>query len=136
MRACACCTGCCAVAGIDGSSEKTVAFVASLPALGYVTYFITNTSAEDENAAEVPVTTAVLPEANLRGAADTVVTNGIVTLTISAATGRVVKFENTKAGIAVPFTQEWYWYESSEKDDQSSGTGSVCTGRSVDVAKI
>jgi hypothetical protein len=69
--------------GIAGSASSSVSFVASLPALGYTTYFITNASDDSERAVEPKTVKAVVApvESHLRGAAlepqqDIVVSNG------------------------------------------------------------
>ncbi len=71
--------------GTDGSATHSVAFTATLPALGYTTYFITNGSVDGANGllptAEVPVAVPT-GAASLRGVKDdVVVTNGVITLT-------------------------------------------------------
>ena len=46
--------------GIAGSASSSVSFVASLPALGYTTYFITNASDDSERAVEPKTVKAVV----------------------------------------------------------------------------
>ncbi len=80
---------------MEGSSLYSVAFTAELPALGYATYFVSSSSSSDATVAEEPEEQEVVR--------DTTVTNGIYTLTMSAATGRITTIAAN--GITMPFSQ-------------------------------
>jgi hypothetical protein len=85
--------------GIDGSSDYSVAFIATLPAVGYATYFITP-AANVEDA---------MPQHLDTTDGDTVVSNGVFTMTISASTGRILSVEQVATGDLISFTQVWVY---------------------------
>lgn len=92
--------------------------------MGYSVYIITPSASADS----APSTTVSKPIAssssvsakkskkssNVRGGlGDQTLTNGEITLTISATTGMVSSYTNSRTGITVPLTQQWLWYNSS-----------------------
>ena len=132
--------------GLYGGSSVPVqwlVFVASTPAAGYSAYFIVPAAA----AAQAPMThistVTAAPDATprlrgdsagkaagaLRGdpapwSADTVLTNGVVSITLDGSSGAMKSYSNGVNGITVPLTQEWLWYNSSvgnAEDGQPSG---------------
>jgi hypothetical protein len=55
---------------------------------------------------------------------DTVLSNGIVAVTISASTGRTSSFANLATGVSGPLVQDWAFYRASvgnKQDGQASG---------------
>ena len=95
----------------------------ALPAAGYAAFFIT------PSASAVAATHISVPRVLATGrvgsrARDTALTNGIVTLTISAATGMVSHYANAATGVDSPLAQSFGWYNSSigqdAPDDQTS----------------
>ena len=83
----------------SGSSKYTVSFLARVPANGYSTYFITAVPSHQSNeAGEAPATADIVVE-------DTIVGNGVFTLSISGTTGRITALKNVLSGVTVPFTQ-------------------------------
>lgn len=81
--------------GIDGSSAYSIAFIATLPAVGYATYFITPASnAEDATPQHVDV-----------AGSDVVVDNGVFSITISGANGRIISVDQDATGDVISFTQ-------------------------------
>ena len=89
-------------------------FTAALPAAGYAAYFIV------PSAAAVPSTHAsvITP----LGGTDAVLTNGAISVTISAATGWPSSFANLGAGLVQPLVQSWRRYVGF--DGKSSLDGS------------
>lgn len=97
---------------------NSIAFQAQLPAMGYATYFVTNSS---EARAAPPAKKR--PSALTHTVNDTNITvsNGIVTLVFDTKTGRLQSFANYKTGVSMTATQEWMYYRGSPSDDQASG---------------
>lgn len=90
-----------------------------VPALGFSSLFVTAKA----TAAEAPLThisvgarLATSGGGGLR-LADSTLTNGIVTLTISAATGMLSAFANSRTNISVPLAQTFFYYNSSIGSD-------------------
>lgn len=81
--------------GVDGSAEYSIAFIATLPAVGYATYFITPASNVEE----------ATPEHLDIASGDIVVNNGVFTMTISSANGRIISVNQDATGDVIPFTQ-------------------------------
>ena len=85
------------LSGMEGSSLYSVALTATLAALGYATYFVTSASVDIEIPSETPDAIEL--------AQDTVVSNGVYSLTFSAATGRMTTIEVLATGLTMPITQ-------------------------------
>ena len=88
-----------------------LAFQAALPAMGYAVYFMTPTASADEapNTHASILTTLSTGE----GSTDETLSNGIVSLTLSGATGRVTHFANIVSGVSQALTQDLVYYRSS-----------------------
>jgi hypothetical protein len=104
-----------------GGAPAWLCFVAPLPAAGFSTFFVTPVAA----AAAAPLThVSVVRRAWAAGAGardDAQITNGAVTLNISAATGLVSGMRTAALG-DVPLAQQWGWYNSSVGDAPNDNT--------------
>lgn len=80
------------------------------PAAGFAAFFLvpsnTSSAAPHTHASKV---VALATAAS--GGSDAVVTNGRISLTISAATGFVSSFSDAEAGVTLPLAQSWAAYE-------------------------
>jgi hypothetical protein len=92
--------------------------------LGYGSYFVTARA----TAAEAPLThlSTAAPAPTRRSGSggggglrlrDSTLTNGVVTLTISAATGMLSAFANSLTNVSAPLAQNFFYYNSSIGDD-------------------
>ena len=111
--------------GVPAASELVwVAFQAPVPALGFAAYFLTAKA----SAAEAPRTHVSVPRAFATGpkalrAQDATITNGVVTLTISAATGMLSNYADSSEGISLSLQQSYFYYNSSNgMDAPNDGT--------------
>jgi alpha-mannosidase len=117
-----------------GASNVTVAwlaFLAAVPALGHAAYFIepvgpTGPAGPAAVASDVVVVQQQPPSTSSSSSSQTdqTLTNGILTLTISAATGMLSSYANAETGLSVPLVQEWFFYNASvgnDVDPQASG---------------
>ena len=101
------------------NNVQWLAFQAALPPLGYSVYFLVPAP----TAGDAPLTHASVVTAHLPGAGDTVLTNGVVTLTFAGASGLVASMA-VAGGPSTPLTQSLYYYTSfpgTQKDNQASG---------------
>ncbi len=105
------------------SSAAPVAWLAfnaeALPPMGYKAFFL------QPSAAAVAATAATAParaRAGLR-ASDTVLSNGVVSLTFDGATGLVSHYANAGDAVDTPFTQDFAWWNSSTGNFMNDGTG-------------
>lgn len=80
---------------------------ADVPAAGFAVYFVTPVASADTAPHTAISTLSTL------GAADTVLANGVLTLTISAATGMLSKYSNAMTNVKTMLSQEWCWYNAS-----------------------
>ena len=89
-----------------------------LPAAGAAAYFVTpSATAVQSTHVSTPVPMAVRGArvgARLR---DQQITNGVITLTISAATGMVSSYANAATGVSTPLAQSFGWWNSSIGED-------------------
>ena len=102
------------------SSIVWVCFQAPVPALGFAAFFLTAKAA----AAEAPLTHVSVPRKMATGAKalrasakDETLTNGIVTLTISAATGMLSQYADSAEKVSLPLAQSFFFYNSSSGND-------------------
>ena len=91
-------------------------FQAAAPAAGYSAYFVTPVA----SALEAPLTHVSVGTlmrtgggSGLRSAADQTLTNGRVTLTISAATGLLSQYADSVTGVSSSLVQTIFYYNSS-----------------------
>jgi lysosomal alpha-mannosidase len=111
---------------VDASSIVWVCFQAPVPALGFAAFFLTAKA----SAAEAPRTHVSVPRKMatgaakaLRAAADETLTNGVVTLTISAATGMLSNYADSAENVSLPLAQSFFYYNSSNgMDAPNDGT--------------
>ncbi len=109
----------------SGPTVQWLAFQASVPAGGYSVYFIQPKSSEEEAPeTHMSIVTEMRTGANLR-AGDSTITNGVISIGISAATGLVNSYSNTATGVTTPFNQNFAFYHSSK--GQPGGDGQ-CSG--------
>ena len=91
----------------SAAAVQWLCFEGALPAAGYAAFFLlprnTTDAAPDTHASRVVALAA--------DSADAVVTNGRVSLTISAATGFVSHYADSVSGVALPLAQSWAAYE-------------------------
>eukprot|EP01116_Phalansterium_solitarium_P019911 TRINITY_DN5728_c0_g2_i1.p1 TRINITY_DN5728_c0_g2~~TRINITY_DN5728_c0_g2_i1.p1 ORF type:complete len:1012 (-),score=366.51 TRINITY_DN5728_c0_g2_i1:80-3115(-) len=100
---------------IDIDNVPNLVFEASVPALGFSTYFLEAGSSSDTTFSKPEV-----PEPD----ADTVVDSTYVTVTISGVTNRVTSIVNKVTGVSLTLDQNFQWYNASagnNADDQASG---------------
>jgi hypothetical protein len=109
--------------GIYGGAAvatQWLVFTAALPAAGYAAFFLT------PSATAVPHTHESAVRELGAGAGDQTVTNGRVTLTVSAATGLLSGYADSQTGVAINLTQTWMSYIGADGtkingSSQSSG---------------
>ena len=105
---------------LNGTSAGPVAWVcfqASLPAAGYAAYFLVPAASVDD----APHTHAsVLTVASRSG--DSTVTNGRISLTISAATGWMSGFADSSSGLTLPLSQSWAGYIGFDGNSTLNGS--------------
>ena len=105
--------------GVPAADELVwVAFQAQVPALGFAAYFVTAAA----SASEAPRTHVSVPRKMATGAKalrarDATLTNGVVTLTISAATGMISNYADSAEGVNTPLAHSWFFYNSSSGGD-------------------
>jgi len=94
--------------GHKGVNTSWLVWTAPLPAVGYGTFFLVPTASAEE-APSTHITPpmrmtvdASLPSPSLQ---DAVLSNGIVSVTISASTGRTAAFSNIATGVSGPLVQ-------------------------------
>jgi hypothetical protein len=98
-----------------GAQVVWLAFTAPLPAAGFSSFFIMPVAAH----ADAPHTHAsVVTEA----AGDSTVTNGRLTLTASAATGFVSRYQDSSTGVDVPLAQSWSFYVGFDGNSSMDGS--------------
>jgi hypothetical protein len=104
-----------------------LAFVADLPPAGYTAYFIVPSASVDAPLTAPSSVQTMRFGKKFRGAADQTLTNGIISVVFSGATGLVSSF--TKNGTSAPLGQTFGWYNASAgvqnstlaQDGQESG---------------
>lgn len=103
-------------------SVQWLAFQASLPPAGFATYFFTPAASAKEaahtHASEVTV--------HRVGSAsrDSVLTNGVLSLTFDGPSGALKAYANAQTGVSSPIAQNLMYYRSfpgTQKDGQASG---------------
>jgi hypothetical protein len=118
----------------NASADVTVAWLAWLadvPPAGFAVYFVTPAASQ-----QLAPRTALSTPRRALGGADTELSNGVLTLTISATTGLLAAYRNELTGIDAPLLQEWCWYNASagnNVDDSQVRVSSVsiATRRSI-----
>ena len=80
---------------------------ADVPAAGLAVYFVTPVASAN-NAPHTAISTL-----STLGAADAVLANGVLTLTISAETGMLSEYSNSLTNVNAMLSQEWCWYNAS-----------------------
>lgn len=89
----------------------------AVPAMGYGVFFL------QPSASRVAATAAARASRAALRAADTVLTNGIVALNFDGTTGLITTYTHAADGIATPFTQNFFWWNSSTGNYHDDGTG-------------
>jgi lysosomal alpha-mannosidase len=98
----------------------------TVPALGFTTFFLQPSATREAAAAFAVPARRDAPAAHkrkLRVAADTVLSNGLVSLTFDGTTGLLSTFASVTDGISTPFTQNFFWWNSSTGNFAKDGTG-------------
>ena len=96
-----------------------LAFQATVPAMGYAAYFLTPQKAGSDAA-----TVAVVMSEEEPMLQDTILSNGVISLTFSATTGLITSYSNAQTGLAnFPFSQTFAWWNSSTGNFHNDGTG-------------
>ena len=99
-----------------------LAFTATrVPPMGYLAFFLQPTA----SVADAPLTVHT-PDVGSRSAlraADTVLTNGVVSITFDGTTGLVSGFANSADNITTPFAQQLFWWNSSTGNFYNDKTG-------------
>ena len=98
-----------------------LAFQASLPPVGFAAYFVTPASTVEE-APSTFASTVTEVSVGAADSTDSTITNGVLSLTFSAATGLLSSYANTAGGVSTPLTQSlWYYYSypGTQKDGQA-----------------
>ena len=93
-------------------------FTAPLPAAGFASFFIMPAS----HAADAPHTHASTVTVLRAGAGDQTISNGRVTLTVSAATGFLSGYADATTGISVPLAQSWLSYIGFDGNSTMDGS--------------
>jgi hypothetical protein len=94
----------------------------NVPAMGFSVFFL-QPSASASASTEAAERAAAAPARSLRANADTVVSNGLVTLTFDGASGLLTTYANAADQISTPFTQSFKWWNSSTGNFPDDGTG-------------
>jgi hypothetical protein len=105
-------------------STQWLYFQAAVPAFGFSAFFLVPSA----TAAGAPATHASLVSSRPAGGADQVLTNGVVNLTLSGATGAVSGYANSRTGFAVPLAQSFFYYRASV-GGPNDGTGGSSIGQ-------
>ena len=118
-----------------------LAFTAEdVPPMGYAAYFLMPAAAAVEAPATAATRSAPAPRLQrkqpqqqpqpqqqqplLRAAvADTTLSNGLISLTFDGASGLLKSYASAADGIDTPFTQAFYWWNSSTGNFRNDGTG-------------
>ena len=99
-------------------STQWLCFVGDLPAAGFSAFFLVpSASAEGAPATHASVVTELRA-----GAGDQTITNGRVTLTVSADTGFMSNFADSAAGVSVPLAQSWESYVGFDGRSKLNGS--------------
>lgn len=131
-----------ALRAADGGDNVTIQWLAwtgYMPAIGYSTSFLVAQSSvggaplthiSHERKIEINHATGT---ASLRGQpgvklADQTITNGVVTLTFSSATGLLNSYSNSQTGISVPLTSDMAFYNGSGSTNYYFGPYQEGTG--------
>ncbi len=108
----------------NGAPVSWLAFqVPQVPPMGFATVFITPSPPEGGAAAPAAALAAAAPSAPARAVDDTVLSNGVVSLTFSAATGLLTSFAHPAAGVSAAFSQTLLWWNSSTGNFRDDHTG-------------
>ena len=112
------------------SSATPVSWLAfnapAVPAMGFTTFFLQPSATREAAAAfavPAPRAAPAVRKRKLRVGADTVMSNGIVSLTFDGTTGMLSNFAAAADGISTPFTQSFLWWNSSTGNFKNDGTG-------------
>lgn len=106
-----------------GNGLQWLAFIAPVPAAGYATYFLTPAAAGAADAAVVTEARPAATGSSLRFK-DQTISNGIITLTISGATGQLSGYANAANGVNTPITHSflgWLPNIGDKTNGQTSG---------------
>jgi lysosomal alpha-mannosidase len=111
------------------SGLQWLAFIApeAVPAQGFAVFFL------EPAPSAVPsthVSAVQRMSVGTAAATDQQLTNGILTLTISAATGMMSAWSSVATGISLPLTQEFLWYNASSGNGANDGSGANSYGQS------
>jgi len=98
-------------------------FQASIPATGYAVFALTPSTSVSDAPLTYISTLKKLRTGRLSGNANPSITNGVVTITFDATTGRVNTYARSDNGISVPLTQDFWWYNSSNNGGPDDKTG-------------
>ena len=96
-----------ALYGGSATPVQWLCFTAALPAAGFAAFFLVPVNAS--GAAPRTAASAVAPVP--AGGPDARLTNGRLTLTVSAATGWLAAYADAATGLALPLAQSWAAYE-------------------------
>jgi len=107
-----------ALYGGSSANVMWIAFTGDIPAAGFAAFFLVPSA----TTAEAPHTHESLLKTVGPTDGDSTVTNGRVTLTVSAATGLLAGYADAVTGVSLPLQQEWLSYISF--DGKSSLNGS------------
>jgi hypothetical protein len=83
-------------------------FQAQVPALGFATYFVQQSSSQPRPNPETPLEAAMIENADVR-------------ITFDSVTGAVSQILNKKSGISTPLTQQFMYYSAVQNSHQNSG---------------
>ena len=112
-----------------GAGAHWLAFLApAIPAHGFAAFFL------EPSAAAVPRTHISTPRrvvVGAAGAADERISNGVLTLTIAAATGMLAALADAGAGVSLPLAQDFFWYNASTGNGADDGTGGSSFGQAA-----
>ena len=99
---------------------------AAVPAQGYAAYFLVPSA----TTGGAPATHASQLR-RLSPGGDEILTNGLVSFTIAAATGAVSAYSNAISGASLPLTQSIFYYRASAGNGPNDGTGANAYGQSA-----
>lgn len=98
---------------------------ASLPAVGYSVFFLVPSATAVPDTVHTPPRRMYIDASlTLPSPLDSTITNGVISVTLSAATGLVASYANAATGINTPLSQTFVYYRSSagnKEDGQASG---------------